>query len=390
MPLVFVHGVATRPTNEYLAEVAQRTALFKSMVLNSAATVLNPNWGSGAVNFTQTLPWLPKPDGNQGFGAAGGSVGGGGQIGLSVIAQGDVAQAVDLAIAGVLEQAILDAAAAGEPELAAGKNVALAKAAGSYIEAKAPGDTPAGEAALAGGDDAAFAVALEQQLSQMPGVEAYGGIGDAIADGFKAIGGWLGNGASDLLLRAKRADLSKGVAFFLGDIFVYLHERDVAGPTGVQVRLFKPIVDDLIAAFKAPRGDREPFVVVGHSLGGVLLYDILTDPACLTRLAAEAPGFKIDLLATVGSQPGFFADLQLYRGKPATGGKLARPASVAVWYNVFDYTDVFSFLAVPAFDGVEDFGYDTAVDVLAAHTAYFKRPSFYQRLRKRLQGLGYP
>ena len=316
-------------------------------------------------------------------------VGAQGEIGLSAMAQGDAAQAVDLAIAGVLEQAILDAAAAGEPELAAGKNIDLAKAAAGYIEANAPGDQPAGVDALAGGDDAAFALALEQQLQQMPGVQAYGGIGDTIADGLKAIGGWFGNGASDLLLRAKRRDLSKGVAFFLGDIFIYLRQREVAGPTGVEDRLFKPILDDLIAAFKA-RQDPEPFVVVGHSLGGVLLYDILTDPACLTRLAAEAPGFKIDLLATVGSQPGFFADLKLYRNKPVAGGKLARPASVAVWYNVFDYTDVFSFLAAPAFDGVTDFGYDTAVDVLAAHTAYFKRPSFYQRLRKRLQGLGYP
>ena len=188
---------------------------------------------------------------------------------------------------------------------------------------------------------------------------------------------------------AKRRDLSKSVAFFLGDIFVYLRQHDVAGDQGVQARLFTPILDDLIAAHHAPRRAQEPFVVVGHSLGGVLLYDLLTDPVCLNRLRTEAAGLKIDLLATVGSQPGFFADLKLYRDKPRAGNLLAKPANVAAWHNVFDYTDVFSFLAARAFDGVMDFGYDTAVNVLAAHSAYFKRPSFYQRMRKRLQILGF-
>lgn len=388
MPLVFVHGVATRPKPEYLAEVAQRSALFKSLVLHKDAVVLNPDWGSHAVKFTETLPWLPNPSGNQAYGA-GALAGSGGEIGLSAMAQADAAQAVDLAIAGVLEQAIVEAGRAQDPDLAAGRNVALAKAAALYLDQHAPDETPAGVDALAGDSDAAFAEALDLQLNMMPGIEAYGGIGDAIKSGLDAVGGWLGNGASDLALKAKRRDLSKGVAFFLGDIFVYLRQREVAGGEGVQARLFKPILDDLIAAFHAPRQPKEPFVVVGHSLGGVLLYDLLTDLDCLARLAAEAPGFKIDLLATVGSQPGFFADLKLYSGKPLTGTLLARPPGVAAWHNVYDFTDVFSFLAAPAFAGVQDFGYDTAVDVLAAHTAYFKRPSFYQRMRKRLQGLGY-
>jgi pimeloyl-ACP methyl ester carboxylesterase len=244
-------------------------------------------------------------------------------------------------------------------------------------------------AALTGGNDSAFAAALETQLNQAPAVQAFGGIGDSIQSGLATVGGWIGNGVSDLILMAKRRDLSKGVAFFLGDIFVYLRQHDLAGDQGVQARLFKPILDDLINAFKAPRQQGEPFVVVGHSLGGVLLYDLLTDPKCLRRLEAEAAGFKIDLLTTVGSQPGFFADLKLYRDKPQAGNLLAKPANVAAWHNVFDYTDVFSFLAGEAFDGVTDFGYDTAVDVMAAHSAYFKRPSFYQRMRKRLQGLGF-
>lgn len=387
MALVFVHGVATRPTAEYRAEVEQRTALFKALVLPAGAQVLNPDWGSHAVKFSDDLPWLPPSKGNQAY-AAGAVTPRAGSIGLGAMAGEDAAQAVDLAIAGVLEQAVLDAAAANDPRRAASsKAIALAAAAAGYLDAQAPDETPAGDSGLAGTDDAAFALALEARLSASPELQAYGGVGDAIKNGFSAVSGWIGNQVSDALLRAKRRELSHGVAYFLGDIFVYLRQREIDGPTGVQDRLFEPILADLISAFKAPRAAKEPFVVVGHSLGGVLLFDLLSDPGCQQRLAADAPGFAIDLLCTVGSQPGFFADLDLYLGKPKSGNRLARPPAVRAWHNVYDYTDPFSFLAAAAFDGVEDFAYDTNVDVIAAHTSYFKRPSFYQRMRKRLQTL---
>jgi hypothetical protein len=176
----------------------------------------------------------------------------------------------------------------------------------------------------------------------------------------------------------------------LGDVFFYLRQRDVTGPAGTAARLFDPILVDLIKAAQSERAEREPFVVVGHSLGGVLLYDILTDRTCLDRLEAEAPGFKIDAWLTVGSQPGFFADLKLYGDRPKdAAGRLAKPACVANWMNVYDFTDVLSFLSAPFFADVEDFGYDTAVDLLHAHSAYFKRPSFYKRLELRLKGLGH-
>jgi alpha-beta hydrolase superfamily lysophospholipase len=155
-------------------------------------------------------------------------------------------------------------------------------------------------------------------------------------------------------------------------------------------RLFEPIILDLIKAAKVERASREPLVVVGHSLGGVLLYDILTDRDCLDRLEREAPGFKIDAWLTVGSQPGFFADLGLYPDKPKNAaGQLSKPACVNNCLNVYDFTDVFSFLCKPFFEGVDDFGYDTAVDLIHAHSAYFKRPSFYKRLELRLHGLSY-
>lgn len=389
MPLVFVHGVATRPSLAYAAEVLQRNALFRTIVLNNDATIENPDWGSHAVSFTEPAPWLPEPKGNQAYGA-GGAISGDPKISLGTLAQTNVAQAVDLAIAGMLEQAVQDAESQNTPTIAdQAKFIALAKAAADYLDKQQADETPKGDAALATPDNATFAAALESRLKQNSDLQGYGAIGDAISGGFSAVGGWIGTGLSDAALKAKRKKLSTFVAYFLGDIFVYLRQRDIQGAHGVRERIFKPILTSLIAAHKAARAPNEPYVVVGHSLGGVILFDLLSDPEALAQLDREAPGLKIDLLATVGSQPGFFADLKLYAGKPVVGEKLATPNRVAVWHNVYDYTDVFSFLAAPMFEGVTDYSYDSAVDLMAAHTAYFKKPSFYQRLRARLKSLGH-
>ena len=206
-------------------------------------------------------------------------------------------------------------------------------------------------------------------------------ITDKIKEGISALGGWIGNATSDAVLRLKRRTLSHGAALFLGDVFVYLRQREVAGAEGTRQRLFAPIIADLIKAAKIPRQPKEPFVVVGHSLGGVLLYDILTDPPSLQQITAEVPEFRIDLWLTVGSQPGFFADLGLYSDKPRPTAKLKRPDCVSNWLNVYDFTDVFSFLCAPFFDGVDDFGYDTKIDLFEAHSAYFLRPKLLQTPR---------
>lgn len=385
MPLVFVHGVATRQKPEYVAEVAQRDALFRRLVLNPDAVVLNPDWGSQGVAFSPGLPWLPKALGNEAFGVQRPA---GAQVGLSELAQRDAAEAVDLAVAASLDEAIEAAANAGFPEDAAGASVDLCAAAAAYLEREGATDMKIGVGALNAGPDEAFLEALSRQLKPEDGVEAFGPI-DALQRGLDRIEDWVVNAVSDGALSLARRPGSAFAALFLGDVFVYLRNRDTVGADGVRERLFKPILEDLVAAAKASRSEGEPFVVIGHSLGGVILYDLLSDQSCLATLQQAAPGFKVDLLVTVGSQPGFFADLQLYADKPAANGRLDRPGVVDQWLNVFDFTDVFSFLAEPMFNGVEDFSYDSVVGPVAAHTAYFKRPSFYQRLRRRLRARGF-
>lgn len=397
MPLVFVHGVANRPSIEQAAEIAQRDALFRTITFGSdAVQVFNPDWGKNAVSFTTRMPWLPDPGNIQPFAAGDVALDdeASRDVGLGRIAKVDGAQAIDLAILAALEEAVVAAGKSDQPGLAADRELLrLAKTAADYLGPSMPDATadPKGIVELAAATDQEFAGALDAEFQMLVGndLQAFG-IGDKIRAAVGALGGWIGNGVSDAALRAKRRTLSQGVALFLGDIFVYLRQRRDEGPTGTTARLFEPILLNLIEAAQVERAPHEPFVVVGHSLGGVLLYDILTDEACLQRLRDKAPDFKIDAWLTVGSQPGFFADLGLYPDRPKNAaGRFDKPTNVTNWLNIYDFTDVFSFLCKPFFDSVDDFGYDTTVDLIHAHSAYFKRPSFYKRLQARLKSLGY-
>lgn len=397
MPLVFVHGVATRPSAEQAAMVKQRDVLFRSLVFErDEVTIVNPDWGSFAVKFGDDLPWLPAPRGVETFDAGGappaalGPEALDGRLALGTLAGTDAEQAIDLVAMAALDAAIRDAAwQFDDPDTAAtGDAMRLAQASAALLEAKGIGlgDGPTGIGTLVAGDNSAFADALAAEIARASGdVEAYG-IGDTIRDAIGHLVGLVGNGVSDLVLKATRRDLSRAVSLFLGDIFVYLRERDTPGDQGTRARIFAPIQAALVAGATAPRAASEPFVVVCHSLGGVILYDLLTDVAARAEIA-EAIGapLRIDALFTVGSQPGFYADLGLYPGgRPAVGVKLPMPEGVRHWMNVFDLTDVFSFQCSQAFEGVRDFGYDTVTDLLRAHGAYFLRPSFYGRMKARL------
>ncbi len=352
MPLVFVHGVSTRPSAEYAAAVEQRNTLFRSLVFKMAdATIVNPNWGSFGVEFGEDLPWLPYPTGNEAFNASGdggeaalGAEALDGRLDLGALASIDTEQAVDLVAMAALDAAIRDATALGVPGAAAkGEAVELAEAGAAYLEAKGTvtEDKPVAVPALAANTNAQFADALESEIEQAQGDIQTFGIGDRIRSAIGYLSRLVGNGASDAVLKLSRRDLSRGVSFFLGDVFVYLRGRDNAGDDGTRARIFKPILDALVEGAKAPRAVGEPFIVVGHSLGGVILYDMLTDPETRAELeAALGEPIQIDALFTVGSQPGFFADLGLYPGgRPPAGSKLKIPDGVASWMNVFRQTN---------------------------------------------------
>jgi hypothetical protein len=184
------------------------------------------------------------------------------------------------------------------------------------------------------------------------------------------------------LVNIFREDLNPRIAKFVGDVLVYLKEGERR--TAIRARVAKALTKALTKA-KAGNG---PLVVLGHSMGGVILYDMLTDPAG----AGLSAGFKADVLLTVGSQPGFFEELKLFAASdPEVGARknrhLAAKPAAEHWWNVYDPVDILSFRCAGIFDGVEDFVFSSATGLIDAHSSYFSRPRFHARLKERLAAL---
>ncbi len=188
---------------------------------------------------------------------------------------------------------------------------------------------------------------------------------------------YVRNAVSTLGFDAVRGKLSPAVGLFLGDVFVYLKEGEIRQKIRAEVR---GMLTKAHAAAKAGKG---PLVIVGHSMGGVILVDMLTNPGA-SQLPAD---LSVDALLTVGSQPGFFATLDLLAQNPPDGSPRRRPDCVKNWLNVFDPIDPLAFRTDIIFKDAEDFAFNAMTGIAEAHSKYFQRPQFYARSRKRLREL---
>jgi len=177
--------------------------------------------------------------------------------------------------------------------------------------------------------------------------------------------------ASVGILAARRARLHSGIARFEGDVFTYLIRRGTPSAPGPIVQKVLTALNDAVA-----QSPGEALIVVTHSMGGNILYDILT---------TYAPKLKVDVWFSVGGQVGFFEEMKLFQNSdPAIRSpqKVSKPATVERWVNVYDPVDILSFLASPVFDGVEDVEYHTGADVLKSHGEYFGRASLYDIMQR--------
>src|SRR5205085_10364222 len=87
------------------------------------------------------------------------------------------------------------------------------------------------------------------------------------------LGAVPGDAATALVVGLGRQSTHEKASRFLGDVFVYLSERGTAEQPGPIVQR---ILADLANAEAAKRPGDDKLVVIGHSLGGVILYDIVT------------------------------------------------------------------------------------------------------------------
>ena len=406
MPLVYVHGVGNRLGDTYDRRCVERDALFRQFMFpainaNQDDVVHNPYWGA----FGARLRWdgasLPAgdleslgaphprdaPDWLLAEVATSTPVEHPDRL-LRAVADHDVAAAVDLIFSLLTQESAADAPTIGD---AASRFVGyLRYREGLYPESD-QGQRYPWLASVT--DDSTF---LEQLWQQSAGwaldrngrpaqvdqdtaaqVEVLGG--GQVPEWLRAVPRRVRRSLARMaripvsaMVTNSRAAFGGTLALLAGDALTYLRERGEIGAPGPIAR----VVVEAIEAASVRRADGAPLVVVAHSLGGVIAYDALTH---------FRPDLTVDVLLTVGSQVGLFAELALL-GRAETEGTPARiaiPSGIRTWINVVDRADPLAFLAEPVFDRVSDYRYQTPT--VWAHTAYLRQPTFHARLADRVR-----
>ena len=371
--LVFVHGVNTRKGSNYDLEVENRDILFKMAAwMGTPLNIRNSYWGDSAAHFSHDLACLPsKGPKSVSFGLLGAMTPSAVAQAkpLGTVAANDFGAAVDAIFVAMIE----GAEAARKPLTA--EQVAKFRAAGEYAvnNAAAPPVWASNTTS-----DQEFVAELSKRVA--PAGPATFGLGDDIAAAAKVVADRARNLVSSGVAPLIRDGASPLVARFLGDIFVYLYGN---GSSSSRTRIRRTISADINAASAEAKNQGGKLVVIGHSLGGVILCDILRDPR-----SAMDPNIEIDLLVTVGSQPGLFQEMGLLGTQVEAPLKAPPAGRVKSWWNVYDPVDLLSFRCAPMFENVTDFEFSSATGLIDAHTSYFKRPRFFARLRERLNQIG--
>jgi hypothetical protein len=205
----------------------------------------------------------------------------------------------------------------------------------------------------------------------------FGDMWDWVREAGSRVKGAIGHNVSKVPVNLWRESLQSHVTAFLGDILVYQTRRGTASqPGAVDGRVLSAIRDA-----EVERSVDDPLLLIGHSMGGNVLYDVLT---------TQASEVDVDAFVTVGSQVAWFEELKQFRSSDVAirgSRKVARPVKVAHWLNVFDPLDILSFSTRQVFDGTHDLEYSSGTSLVAAHMSYFRRPSFHRRLGTRLANL---
>ena len=423
MPLVFVHGVTVRKENGYEENVKERDGYFRDIALQGVpgiarpleVTILNPFWGDAAAHFYWNHACLPTAH-VEAFGGEDAAF-------AEIIAE----TAPDIDLTGEnfllplaresLPRAVdcLWAAATFVPTSA--DDVAALMAAGARAAAYAEANpSPNWLQDVTDDDDLVETLLAELdrwQQGPAPRTESFGTAGDVynrlkgavikLGESAKELGAEaaklvkdlgvaagrtateLGSAAARVVINpivgAVRPWLHRKFSLFLGDVFAYLDLRDKKGADS-------PIIRTVAGALREAHGKRapgkdEPLIVVAHSMGGNISYDVLSH--FLTEQDVQ-----VDLFLTVGSQVGLFEELKLFRGSdrsvPHPGKKLVSlPPTIKRWLNVYDPADSLGYAVAAIFEGASDFAFSTQSSALSAHGMYFYRRHFHERLNARLR-----
>lgn len=166
------------------------------------------------------------------------------------------------------------------------------------------------------------------------------------------------------------------LALFLGDIFTYLKFRETSDNQPGSI--VKTIIEKIEAAIQYQTEEDDKLIIIAHSMGGNIIYDILT---------YFRPDLEVDILITVGSQVAFFEEIKLFKASnldfpkiPETE-RVEKPKNIARWINLFDNSDLIGLAAKGVFSDVEDILYSTGMG-LSSHSEYFNQPLFHTLINK--------
>jgi hypothetical protein len=367
---------------------ASRDALFRQFLtpvitkIANPPNPVNPYWGEFGAHFAWSLACVPvagddvevlgaNDDGDYAVLAGAAALDAPDATDETLIvelARRDFAAAVDLLFTAAAPIEGVDAAQYGE-------------VAGTAVRYAAANKSPAWTNEVQ--DDQEFVDLLQTKLEEFEathsGTETLGfpNVWNAIKEGVDHVQAAAANTIGGSVWSKVRTSVLPAVVTFSGDVFAYQTHRGTPAAPG-------QISTEVVGAFEqanALRTADDPYlIVVAHSMGGVICYDLLS---------SFVPDFKVDVLVTVGSQVGLFEEMKLFLSSdPAIGSQgnpkkvPARP-NVGHWVNVFDYNDVLSYRAEPIFDGVEDHSYATG-HLVTAHTAYFSQPVLHDRIARRV------
>lgn len=395
MPIVFIHGVNTRRSDpDYAAGVDQIKDFLRGILApelgwdGGKVQVFTPYWGDLGVRFRWQRASLPGSEEVEALALGSPDA----RLDLWLLAARREEQAPQVSLAQVsrdqsFERAVelvWDTAAAAMPQDKDGEIARGLRASMAYAAAN-----PAPQWALQtpGLDNEKFLQRLRQEMDAFaPAADAQtlsvGGWWARLKEGVSRLGAKPGDAAGAAVVGVARAGANRAASQFIGDAFVYLDQRGTAAAPGPIVR---EVLKELRWAAEARQPGDDKLVVIGHSFGGVIFYDIVT---------TFAPDLRPDAFVSVGSQVGLFEEMTLYEASDEKlppnppEDKLPAPAALKKWLNIFDTNDIFSFRGATIFSGVTDYRYDTGYGVFSAHGGYFARPSFYRRLGIRLRELG--
>ncbi|MER7514389.1 hypothetical protein ABTX82_39665 [Streptomyces lavendulae] len=264
-------------------------------------------------------------------------------------------------------RAALDTVARSEEAARAGERATAEPEARELATALARAVAAAALAAAGAGADADCTAAERDRLVEL--LTARLG-GDARVPGARAaavLGRLAMRVTTQPLLNARRGALTVGATPALGDILRYQAR-------GAGLRAF------LHGRITAAPG---PTVLIGHSLGGIALVDLL---ALEAATGGPVPG--AELLVTVGSQAPYLHEIGALTALPPGS---ALPYGFPRWLNVYDRQDVLSYLAAPVFPGdprVTDHEVISRQPFPASHSAYWKQPSLYERIEQAVAEAG--